>query len=154
MTHLTSLCPDRHTGLDHLHAMHCGDVPGPPVATLIGFTLHAIAPGEVSFILHLRPDHLSPLGSVHGGIISTLLDSALACAAYTLLPAGAPYTSLNLHVHFVRALPPGPPVIATARVVHPGCQVITVEARLTEEDGGLYAHATSTILVPHRRTAS
>ena len=48
------------------------------------------------------PEHLNPLGVVHGGILSTLLDSAMGCAVHTTLAAGETYTTLGLDVKFVR----------------------------------------------------
>ncbi len=46
----------------------------------------------------------NPIGSVHGGVAATLLDSSLGCAIHTVLPAGARYTTTDLHVHYVRAM--------------------------------------------------
>ncbi len=57
------------------------------------------------FALTPRTDFSNPLGTVHGGIMSTLLDSAMGCAVHTSLPEGASYTTLELKVNFVRAVP-------------------------------------------------
>jgi uncharacterized protein (TIGR00369 family) len=92
--------------------------------------------------------HLNPLGTVHGGWIATLLDSALGCSIHTRLPAGRGYTTAELGVNYVKAVTPRVPrVRAEGRVIHCGRQLATAEARVVGADGTLYAHATTTCLV-------
>ena len=94
------------------------------------------------------PKHLNPLGTIHGGWVSTLLDSALGCAVHTKMPVGRGYTTAELSVNMVRALTPKVErVRAIANVLHCGRQLATAEAKLLGPDGTLYAHATTTCLV-------
>jgi uncharacterized protein (TIGR00369 family) len=85
---------------------------------------------------------------VHGGLIATLLDSALGCAVHSLLPTGTGYTTVELKVNFIR-----PVTVATgriradAKVLHAGSRIATAEAKLLDENGELYAHGTATCLV-------
>jgi uncharacterized protein (TIGR00369 family) len=78
-----------------------------------------------------------------------MLDSAMACAAHTTLPAGTGYTTLELKVNFVRPISVATgPILAEGTVVHRGGTIITAEGRVTaERDGALLAHGTSTQLV-------
>jgi uncharacterized protein (TIGR00369 family) len=136
-------------GLSLLQAMVAGELPPPPVARLLGMELRAVDEGRAEFALPPAEEQLNPLGTVHGGVITTILDSAMGCAVHTTLPAGMTYTTLELKVNFVRPVLLGSgPVVAEGTVVHRGSTVVTAEGRLVrEDDGKLVAHASSTLLV-------
>ena len=94
------------------------------------------------------PQHYNPIGSVHGGIALTLLDSAMGCAVYTTLAPGVGYTTIDLHVTFVRPLTATTGTIrAEGRVVHAGSRVATAEGRVVDATGRVYAHATTRCLI-------
>lgn len=136
-------------GLDVLEAMARGELPAPPIAETLGFGGLEVGDGRAAFVLDPAEFHYNPIGTVHGGVICTLLDSALGCAVHSTLPAGARYTTLELKVNFVGAVTVGTGhVRAEAEVLHRGRRVATAEARLVAEDSGrLLAHATTTCLV-------
>ena len=69
--------------------------------------VEATGEGEVSVFMRPQEFHYNPIGSVHGGVISMLLDTAAACAVHTTLPAGMAYTSLDLNVRFLRPVTVG-----------------------------------------------
>jgi uncharacterized protein (TIGR00369 family) len=136
------------TGLEAMNAIVAGDAPAPPIAELVGFDLAEVGEGRASFALDPGERHYNPLGTVHGGIAATLLDSAMGCAVHTTLGADERYTTLELKVNFVRAITEATGrVVASGSVIHRGSRVATAEARLTDEDGRLLAHATSTCLI-------
>lgn len=92
--------------------------------------------------------HYNPLGTVHGGWFAALLDSAMGCAVQTTLPAGRSYTTAELGLNIVRpASSATGPLRAVGVVVHGGRQIATAEARIEDERGKLYAHATTTCFV-------
>ena len=92
--------------------------------------------------------HYNPLGGVHGGYFCTLLDSALGCAVHSTLPKGIGYTTLELKVNLIRSLNDKVgPVRAEGKTVHVGSRVGIAEATITDVDGKLYAHATTTCLI-------
>lgn len=136
------------SGLDFLRAMARGDVPGAPVAALLGMEADGVEEGRVVFALTPQEYHYNPTGGVHGGVVATLCDSAMACAVYSALPAGVAATTLELKVNYTRAI-----TVATGRLrcegrtIHVGGRVATAEARVTDAAGALYAHATTTCLV-------
>lgn len=135
-------------GLDLMQGMLRGDYPYPPIARTLNFTLIEAAHGRAVFQGTPSPEHLNPLGSVHGGWFATMLDSALGCAVHTTMPPGRGYTTAELSVNLVRAISPHlPRVRAIGQVVHVGRQLATAEARLVGPDGTLYAHATTVCLV-------
>jgi uncharacterized protein (TIGR00369 family) len=90
----------------------------------------------------------NPLGTVHGGWMSTILDSALGCAVQSTLKAGQAFTTVDLSVSFVRAVHQSTgKVRCEAKAIHVGGRIATAEARLVDAEGKLYAHGTTTCLV-------
>lgn len=138
----------RRSGLETLQAMVAGEVPAPPVMHLLGMGELVVAHGTVSVTLEPQEFHYNPLGSVHGGVIATLLDTATGCAVHTTLPAGMGYTSLDLNTRFLRPVTIRSGVLTcTGTVIARGRRTATAEARLTDLRGALIAHATSTCLL-------
>jgi uncharacterized protein (TIGR00369 family) len=137
------------SGLELMRALIAGEIPPPPIAELMGFTLLSVDEGHAVFRGEPGEQHLNPLGSVHGGFAATLLDSALGCAVHTTLPAGVGYTTLELSVNLVRGITPATgPVLAEGHLLHLGRRTATAEAQLKAEDGGaLLAHAKTTCLI-------
>lgn len=135
------------SGLDALRARFGA---GPPVgvAELLGMRPILVEHGTVAFSCAADPRFANPMGTVHGGILATLLDSALGCAVQTVLPEGAGYTTVGLEVKFLRAVPlDAGELRATGRVVHAGRRQATAEATLEDTAGRLLATATTTCLV-------
>jgi uncharacterized protein (TIGR00369 family) len=136
------------SGLQFLRAIMGGELPAPPIGALLGFLPIEVEPGRVVFQGTPGPQHFNPLGTVHGGYAATLLDSCVACAVQTMLPAGKAYTTLELKVNFIRALTDkAGPVRAEGKVVSVGGQIGIAEGRLTDSAGKLYAFATTTCLI-------
>jgi uncharacterized protein (TIGR00369 family) len=138
----------RRSGLELLQAMASGELPAPPVMHLIGMARLEVEEGSVTVYLDPQEFHYNPLGSVHGGVLSTLLDTAAACSVHSTLPAGVGYTSLDLTVKFLR-----PVTVASGRikcqgaVLQRGRRTAVAEARMTDAKGRLVAHATSSCLI-------
>lgn len=136
------------TGVEFLQAMADGEVPMPPIARLLGIGIETIEPGRVVFTLDTGEHQYNPIGSIHGGVFCTVLDSAMGCAVHAALPAGRAYTTLELKVSFMRPLTTAvAQVKAVGEVLTSGRRVATAEGRLVGDDGTLYAHATTTCLV-------
>jgi uncharacterized protein (TIGR00369 family) len=129
-------------------AMLAGEIPIPPISGTLDFLLVEVEPGRVQFQGKPQFAHYNPLGSVHGGWIATLLDSALACAIHTLLPVGKSYTTLELKVNYVKALTDRVPLVrAIGEIIYSGGKIGTSQGRLIGPDGTLFAHATTTCIV-------
>jgi len=138
------------SGIDFMRSFLTGELPPPPFMQLLGIRIAAVEASSVTFEFDPAEYMYSPLGNVHGGIVTVLLDSAMGCSFHTTLPAGAGYTTLELKVNFAR------PVVAKSgtlraegHVIHSGSRVATAEARLLDSRQKLYAHATSTLMVLH-----
>jgi uncharacterized protein (TIGR00369 family) len=136
------------SGREFLEKIRSGAIPPPPIAATLGMDLVEI--GEGTAVFELQPsEHLyNPIGSVHGGVMCTMLDSAMSCAVHTLVPIGRAYTTAELKVNFVRPITRDTPrVRAEAKVIHPGRQLATSEGRIVDERGRLYAHGTATCMI-------
>jgi uncharacterized protein (TIGR00369 family) len=141
------------SGLEFLRAISRGELSGVPMADLMGFGFHEIEEGRVVFECVPAEYHYNPIGTVHGGLAATLFDSAMGCAVHTMLPAGVGYTTVELKVNFLR-----PITVRTGRIlcegktIHVGGRLATAEARLLDEAGKLYGHATTTCMIFREET--
>ena len=118
-----------------------------PIARTVGFDLVEVEEGRVAFEATPTEAVYNPLGSVHGGWMATVLDSACGCVVHSMLKRGQTYTTLELKTVFHKALKAGTPVRAEGRIVQIGRRAAFSEADLRGVDGKLYATATSTCLV-------
>ena len=136
------------TGLEIMQAMLRGDIPYPPIAKTLDFTVVHVEKGQAVFQGHPQLAHFNPLGTVHGGWFATLLDSAVGCAVHSTLPAGKGFTTLELKVNMLRALNTGVPLVrAEGKLIHAGRQVAVADGQIVGPDGKIYAHATTTCLI-------
>jgi uncharacterized protein (TIGR00369 family) len=138
----------RLSGLQMLRAMSLGELPMPPIMSTMGVERFEAAEGVVDLWMPVQEFHYNPLGTVHGGVLATLLDTGTGCAVHSVLPAGVGYTSLDLHTRFLR------PATMDSQVLH--CQgtllsrtrrSAVAEAKLEDPAGRLIAHATSSCLL-------
>lgn len=135
-------------GLDFLRAVAAGRLPPAPMASLLGIRLTRADVGEVVFTADPNDSHYNPIGMVHGGLVSTMLDSALGCAVHSTLPEGLTYASLEIKVSFVGAVhATSGTLTATGRVVKPGKRAAFAEGEVVDGSGKVVARASSTLLV-------
>ena len=136
------------SGLDFLTGILEGRLPAPPVARLLGFAFTEVAAGRVVMALDPAEFHYNPLSTVHGGVAATLLDSVMACAVHSTLPAGRGYTTLEIKINYVRAITAATGRLrAEGKTIHVGRQVATAEGRLVDAEGRLYVHGTTTCII-------
>jgi uncharacterized protein (TIGR00369 family) len=137
------------SGLEYMSAIAAGEVPPPPIAVTMNFGIAELDEARAVFEGEPGEEHYNPIGVVHGGYASTLLDSALGCAVHTTLAKGEAYTTQTLEVKFLRPITRDTGLVrAEAEVVHRGRKQATVEARLVAADSGkLLATGTSTCLI-------
>jgi uncharacterized protein (TIGR00369 family) len=135
-------------GRDFLERMRTGALPTPPIGDTLGFVLMEVDAGRVVFQGAPAFAHYNPIGTVHGGWIATLLDSAVGCAIHSALPKGTGYTTLELKVNYLKAVTDRVPRLrAEGKVVTVSRRVAVAEGRLHDASGRLYALATTTCLV-------
>jgi uncharacterized protein (TIGR00369 family) len=136
------------SGLELFQHLLETDTPPPPISQTLGFRLVEVGKGLAVFAIEPAEHLYNPIGSVHGGVYATLLDSAAGCAVHTTLAAGVGYTSLDLAVKFLRSMTPdGGEVRAIGTVVHSGRRTALAEAKMVDSKGRLLATATSSCLI-------
>ena len=134
-------------GIAYLEALMTGRVAPPPIAETLGFRLIEVGEGRAVFACMPAEYHYNPLGTVHGGLAATLIDSATGCAVQSVCPPGHGWTTLELNVSFVRAMTKDTgEVRCDGRIVHAGARVARAEARLVDRAGRLYAYGATTCL--------
>lgn len=135
-------------GIDFLRKMLDGELPGPPIASTLGFTLTEVSTGHAVFTAETGEHQYNPIGMVHGGVIATLLDSAAGCAVHTTLDAGIGYTSLDLSIKYLRPVKADSgPLRATGTVISRGRRTALATAELRDAADRLLAHATSSCMI-------
>jgi len=138
----------RMDGLSLFKGLLEGRLPAPPMAKVLGFKVAEVERGRVVFTYTPVFDHYNPLGTIHGGVAATLLDSVMGCAVHTTLDAGIGYTTLEIKVNYVRAMTDRTgPVKVEGKVINVGRRIATAEGRLLDQDGRLLAHGTTTCLI-------
>jgi uncharacterized protein (TIGR00369 family) len=137
-----------HTGRDgyeRLLAMLRGESSPPPAVAALGIELEEVDRGRVVFSLVADELHENPMGTMHGGVIATLVDTAMGCALVSTLGADEGFTTLELKTNFLRAITTDTGrVTAVGQVVHAGSKIAMTEAHVYDAEGVLRAHATST----------
>ncbi len=139
----------RLSGLEMLHAMARGELPAPPIMHTLGLErFDVLNEGRVTFVMRAQEFHYNPIGTVHGGVIATVLDSAAGCAVHSTLPTGWGYTSLDLTTKYLRAVTVTSGVLrCEGTVINRGRTTALGEARLFDEQGRLCAYASSSCLL-------
>lgn len=135
-------------GLDYLRAIVAGELPHPSICATIGFRLVAAEPGRSTLELSCGEHQYNTVGSVHGGVIVTMLDSAAGNALHSTLPAGVGYTTVSLTTNFLRAVHLDSGVLlAEGRLIRAGRRLALCEATLQDAEGRLYGHATANCMI-------
>ena len=93
-------------GLSFLRGLIEGRHPAPPFSQATGIYLVEADPDRVVFKGQPSAAFLNPIGTIHGGWTSAILDSAMACAVHTTLKPGQGYTSVEMKSNFVRPVLP------------------------------------------------
>ena len=135
-------------GFEQLSRIRDGRTPPPGMAITLGMEIVEIERGRVVFAAVPTPAHFNPAGVVHGGFTATLLDSCMTCAVHSTLSPGFGCTTLDLNVHYTRGASDKSGLLrAEGKIVHVGRQMATAEGRVTDPQGRLIAHATTSCLI-------
>lgn len=140
------------SGLELVAGLADGSIRRPPMAETLPFTLLAPEEGKIELLATPEPRFCNLTNTVHGGWIMTMLDTAMSLAAQTTLSPGETSPSHETTAKFVR------PIFADSgemrvigQVVSRGRTVITLEGRIADARGKLYAHGTSTCLIVRKQ---
>jgi uncharacterized protein (TIGR00369 family) len=144
---------DEQPALEVYRALIAGDLPSPPIHHFTGGGFTEVEEGRAKFVQPATEWLNSPARALYGGAIAWIVDSALAGAVHTTLPAGAAFAPLDLKVNFVRpAFPDMRDLTADARVTHRGKSLAVATCELRNADGKKVAVGTSSsIILPNRQ---
>ena len=132
------MLPDEFNGLDDSHRL----------SFLERLGVRVDAEGRLT--LEVRPGHLRTLGIVHGGVIATLLDSALGMVAQRSSPPDHYVVTAQLNVHFIRPAFEGETLVASSEIRHHGRKTAVAQGEIRTTEGALVATASATFVhVPH-----
>ncbi len=120
-----------------------------PWAEHLGMQAGEIEPGRFEILLPLKPFHLQHDGIVHGGVLATLADTAVALAAYTLAAPSQRIVTIEFKINYLRPAQ-GERLVCRGTVLRPGRTVTVSEAEIYTFDGAaqkLAAKALATIAI-------
>jgi uncharacterized protein (TIGR00369 family) len=136
------------SGLEFVQGLADGTLPLNTIARTLGYDVAQAASGRVVVTAVPSDAHLNPAGTVHGGFSATLLDSCMGLAIQSTLEKGFGQTTLEFKISLLRPITPETGLIkAEGMVLHRGRRVGTAEGRITDNNGRLLAHGTTTCLI-------
>lgn len=136
------------SGLQFVEALADGTMPPPPMAQLVGIRVISVDEGEVRIRCTPEEAFYNPVGVVHGGLLCTLLDTAMGLALRTLLPAGVGFTTIEIKVNFLKSVVAGEGDLEIlGRVTKSGRRVAFAEGEAHDAGGSLVGNATSSLLI-------
>ena len=136
------------SGLEFVQGLVDGSLPLNMIARTLGYDIVEAESGRVVITAVPNETHLNPSGGVHGGLSATLLDSAMGLAIRSTLDKGIEQTTLEFKISLVRPITPQTGLIrAEGTVLSRGRRVGTAEGRITDKDGRLLSHGTTTCLI-------
>ena len=133
------------TMLEQIRKVVSGELPAPPIATLVGFALRDVAPGRAVIDFEADARHANPMGTLHGGVLCDIADAAMGMAYASTLGEGETFTTIELKINFLKPVWTGK-LVATGRLVKGGRTVGLVECDVTDADAVLVARASSTCM--------
>ena len=136
------------SGLEFVQGLADGTLPLNTIAQTLGYDVTEAVSGRVVVTAEPSGIHLNPAGTVHGGLAATMLDSCMGLAIQSTLEKGVGSTTLEFKISFVRPITPETgPIRAEGTVISRGRRVSTAEGRVTDGNGRLLVHGTTTCLI-------
>jgi uncharacterized protein (TIGR00369 family) len=136
------------TGLEFVRGLASGNLPLNPMAQVLGYDIVEAEAGRAVIAAEPTTDHLNPAGGVHGGLAATMLDSCMGLAVHSTLEKGLGSTTLEFKISFARPITPTTGAIrAEGVVLSRGRRVGLAEGRVTDTEGRLLVHGTTTCLI-------
>jgi uncharacterized protein (TIGR00369 family) len=136
------------SGLEFVQGLVSGALPLNTIAQTLGYDVVEAESGRVVITIEPTGAHLNPAGTVHGGLTATLLDSCMGLAIQSTLDKGISQTTLEFKISLVRPIAPETGLIrAEGKVLNCGRRIGTADGRVTDSNGRLLAHGTTTCLI-------
>ncbi|HYA04562.1 MAG TPA: PaaI family thioesterase [Xanthobacteraceae bacterium] len=146
-----TVSPERQkamSGLEFVTGLASGALPLNTFAQTLGYDVVEAESGRVVITVDPTDAHLNPWGTVHGGLTATILDSCMGLAIQSTLEKRVGSTTLEFKISLVRAITLETGQIkAEGKVLNCGRRIGTAEGRVTDTNGRLLAHGTTTCLI-------
>ncbi|MDN7243885.1 PaaI family thioesterase [Planococcus shenhongbingii] len=132
--------------LERLQKMMTGELPGAPVAQVLGFEVVEAEEGRVVIELEATERLHNPMGTLHGGILGDIADAAMGLTFVSTLAEDELFTTVELKLNFLK------PVFksklrAEGKIIKKGGTIGLLECHIYDEKESLVAHSTSTCMV-------
>ncbi len=136
------------SGLEFVQGLADGTLPLNTIAQTLGYDVTEASSGRVVVTAEPGEAHLNPAGTVHGGFAATLLDSCMGLAIWSTLEKGIAQTTLEFKISLIRPITPATGLIkAEGIVLNRGRRIGIADGRITDQNGRLLAHGTTTCLI-------
>jgi uncharacterized protein (TIGR00369 family) len=136
------------SGLEFVQGLVNGTLPLNTMAETLGYDIIEVSKGCVVVAAEPHAKHRNPFGTVHGGLAATLLDSCMGLAVLSMLDNGLAQTTLEFKISLVRPITAQTGLVkAEGKVINCGRRVGTAEGKLTDKEGRVLAHGTTTCLI-------
>ncbi len=140
------------TGLEIMQSYANGSLPMPSIAHTMPMKVDNVSKGEIIFNVIANENHINPLGSVHGGFATTVIDSVTGCALHTLLEPGNGYSTIDLNVKMCLPIPINTELKAVGKVVNINNKLGIAEGKIIDDAGAIYAYGTALLKLHIKRS--
>lgn len=135
-------------GLSFVRAVMEQRIPTAPMHELMGIVIESVEFGSVVFTCVPDESTYNAIGTVHGGLVCTLLDAVIGGATHTTMPVGKGFSSIEIKVNYLKAVERSSgKLTASGTVVKSGSRVAFAEGAVKDVSGALVATSSSTLLV-------
>ena len=117
-----------------------------PYFMLLGMVVSETGPGYSKVEMELQRKHFNPFGAIHGGVYSSLIDTAAYWSIYCEMDEHIGFTTIDLSVNNLSMVQEGK-IVVYGKSIKIGRSVCLAEARAEDESGKLLAYGTSKLLV-------
>ena len=139
------------SGLAFVQGLADGSQPLNTMAEVLDYDVVEAEVGRVVITAAPTGAYLNPQGTVHGGYSATLLDACMGLAVATTLDRGLGSTTLEFKITFMRpVIPDSGTIKAVGTVLRSGRRAGYAEGKITNENGKLLAHATTSCMIFER----
>jgi len=117
-----------------------------PFLKTLGVSVRVIAEQHAEMVVTIDDRHLNYMGTVHGGLISALVDT-VCFFPQPLIPSGLKLTTVDLNVSYIRPARKGDVLVARSELLHLGRSTARLSVKVTDQTDSLVAHGMATLMI-------
>ena len=123
-----------------------GETPDIPFLKTLGVALGDVTEHHAEMTVTIDDRHLNYMGTVHGGLISALVDT-VCFFPKPLISSGLKLTTVNLDVSYLRPARKGDTLIARSELMHLGRRTARLSVKVVNQDHRLIAQGGATLMI-------